>query len=206
MSQLINDLFQGRDKQRLMSEVYEAYARTPVLQQLASGKRLVPGAGPLDSPLAIIAEAPGEQEDRKGEPLIGPAGQLLQKLFRRAGLPWELCYRTNVLPWRPPGNRTPYPFEVIASRQRLRAELTLVSPLVVVCCGATAWSGLSQDGLDLGGFADRCGSWVPEHYDTWRLLVIRHPSAILRERGAARTELEDLTVSLLSSVLEGTGD
>src|SRR5437764_75712 len=139
-------------KQAEIARLYEEYAKTAVLQPVADGKRLVPGYGPLDAPMVVVGEAPGATEDQQGRPLTGPSGQLLQRLFAAAGLPWELCYVMNVLPWRPPGNRAPYPFEVIASYDRVAAEVAVIAPLIVVAAGATAWRAVTRG--DHGRFSE----------------------------------------------------
>jgi DNA polymerase len=186
-----------------MVTLYARYAQEPVLQQVADGKRLVRGCGPLDSPLLVIGEAPGRQEEEDGRPFVGPSGQLLQKLFADAGLPWELCYVTNVLPWRPPGNRTPYIFEIIASYPRVADEIAVIQPLVVVAAGSTAWHGVTRN--EQGKFGDRRGSMIPGDEDTpYDLIVISHPSAILRLHGRDRQAMEEETVRALRTALEGT--
>jgi uracil-DNA glycosylase len=177
--------------------LYHQYAKTDVLRQVAQGKRLVPGHGPVNAPLVVVGEAPGAEEDRQARPFVGPSGQLLQDLFGRAGLPWGMCYAMNVLPWRPPGNRDPYPFEVQASEARVAAEIAVVDPVVVVAAGAVAWKCVTRG--DHGRFADARFNW--SELSGRRLLAIPHPSAILRTANGAvplRAQLEDATVDALS--------
>jgi DNA polymerase len=88
-----------------------------------------------------------------------------------------MCYVMDVLPWRPPGNRTPFPFEIHASRPRVHDEIAAIDPVAIIAAGATAWSGVTAD--DLGRFSDARFHW--RHLDGRRLLAIPHPSAILRE-------------------------
>jgi uracil-DNA glycosylase len=181
-------------KRAAIDLLYAEYADIAVLRRLAEGRRLVPGHGPLDSPLVVVGEAPGQEEDRQGKPFVGASGQLLQELFKRAGLPWGMCYVMNVLPWRPPGNRTPYPYEVHASWTRVSAEIAVIDPLIVVAAGATAWKGVTA--LEQGPFADARFHW--SELAGRRLLAIPHPSAILREWDADRPSLEAATVEALS--------
>jgi uracil-DNA glycosylase len=183
-------------KAEVLDRLYAAYAGQLVLQRVADGKRLVRGAGPLDAPLVIVGEAPGEVEDRQGEPFVGPSGQLLQHLFARAALPWELCYRTNVLPWRPPGNRTPDNFEIVASYNRVEQEIAVIDPLVVVAAGATACQAVTRNRH--GRFSDLLGGPHEDVLPGRQLWVIYHPSYILRTgRG-----LEEETAITLSYILE----
>lgn len=186
------------DREAAMAALYEEYAGTRVLAKLAEGRRLVRGHGLLPSPLMVVGEAPGEQEERRGRPFVGPAGTLLQELFGEAGVPWEYCYVANVLPWRPPGNRTPYPFEVQASRPRLAAEVTLADPVVIVAAGSVAWSGLTA-GADLGPFEDARFRW--HDLNGRRLVAIPHPSAILRLKDAEAPEWKKATVEALRLAL-----
>jgi uracil-DNA glycosylase family 4 len=189
-------------KAEVLDRLYAAYAGQLVLQRVADGKRLVRGAGPLDAPLVVVGEAPGEAEDRHGEPFVGPSGQLLQHLFARAGLPWELCYRTNVLPWRPPGNRTPDNFEIVASYNRVEQEIAVIGPLVVVAAGSTAWQAVTRN--KGGRFTDAVGNWI-EGRLPYRLLPVYHPAFILRSSGAERDRLEAVTVAVLHSALAASG-
>lgn len=188
------------DKKAEIARLYEEYARTLVLQPVADGKRLVPGYGPLDAPMVVVGEAPGAAEDQQGRPFVGPSGQLLQRLFAAAELPWELCYVMNVLPWRPPGNRTPYPFEVIASYQRVEAEIDVISPVVVVTAGQVAWQAVSQN--DLGRYSEARGTWYQLPWKDWPVLPAWHPSAILRAAGEARERMEADMVRMLRSAVE----
>jgi uracil-DNA glycosylase len=180
-------------KRAALDVLYEEYADTVVLQRLAEGRRLVPGHGPLDSPLVVVGEAPGQEEDQQGRPFVGASGQLLQSLFARAGLPWGMCYAMNVLPWRPPGNRAPYPYEVHASWFRVSAEIAVIDPLVVVAAGAVAWKGVTAG--DHGSFTDARFRW--SRLEGRRLLAIPHPSDILREPND-RARLEAATIDALS--------
>lgn len=181
-------------KRAALDVLYGEYAKINVLQQLAAGRRLVPGHGPLDAPLVVVGEAPGQEEDRRGRPFVGPSGEMIQDLFRRAGLPWDMCYVMNVLPWRPPGNRPPYPFEVQASWVRVSAEIAVIDPLVVVAAGVTAWKGVTAG--DQGSFPDARFHW--SELMGRRLLAIPHPSAILREKKTEeRVRLVDATVAAL---------
>jgi DNA polymerase len=183
-----------------MELLYERYAAQQVLAPLAEGRRLVPGHGPPGSPVLVIGEAPGEQEERTGRPFTGPSGQLLQEIFKSAGISWPLCYVTNVIPWRPPGNRTPYPFQVHASWQRVAGEIELVDPEVIIAAGDTAWRGVTQ--LDMGRFA--AARWKWHELNGRRLLAVPHPAWILRLDDAERSGAVTATVRALRLALPGS--
>jgi uracil-DNA glycosylase len=180
-----------------LDTVLAAYQKIPILAELAFRSPLVPPSGSLISPIAIVGEAPGADEVIKGEPFVGRAGKHLQKLLQRAGVPWDWLYVTNVIPYRPPGNRTPYPFEVMASQQRLLAELSIVEPVVVISLGATAWNAFGQPA---GKFSLARGKWHKLAYDIALppadLLVTWHPAAALRDRVSDRELAEHLMTIL----------
>jgi DNA polymerase len=137
-------------------------------------------------------------EERTGRPFAGPAGKFLKGMFAEAEIPWDLCYVTNVVLWRPPGNRTPYPFEVAASRQRLAAELDVVSPVVVVAAGSVAWRGLGAESL--GKFDEARFRW--HELDGRRLLALPHPSYIMRLPGRDAAEWKAAAIGALSLALK----
>lgn len=188
-------------KEDAIRQLYGEYAKTGSLQELAAGRKPVPGAGPLDAPLVVVGEAPGAQEEACGEPFVGPAGMLLQYLFKEAGLPWHLCYRMNVVPWRPPANRKPYPFQVMASYDRIEREIGIISPLRVLAAGSTAWAGVARG--EHGTFPDaRAAGWISLPGRNYRLAAIYHPSALLRASGAGeREKMQDETLQVLRALM-----
>lgn len=127
----------------------------------------------------------------------GPSGKLLQKIFEAADLWWACCYVTNVVPWRPPGNRTPYPFEVQLSQGRLAEEVSLVDPVVIVAAGDVAWRCLTRN--EMGPFAEARFRW--HDLGGRRLVAVPHPSALLRLTGAERTEWLHQTAGALAQAL-----
>jgi uracil-DNA glycosylase len=188
-----------------LEAAYAEYAATEPLQRLAQGKRMVFPAGPPDAPLLLVGEAPGADEERQGQPFVGRTGQLLQELFRKATLPWAMCYRTNVVAWRPDGNRTPYPYEILASRPRLLREIAIVRPAVVLAVGTTAWRGITDS--EYGSFGDHrgrpCITKLPELPEAITLLAVYHPGAIIRMTGGERRAAEGETVAALQSLMTG---
>jgi uracil-DNA glycosylase family 4 len=192
-------------KEDLLTELYDSYAVTEMLLSVAAGRPPVRGSGPLDAPLVVVGEAPGEKEEKDGEPFVGASGQKLQALFAKVGIPWGMCYRTNVLPWRPPRNRTPYPFEIDESMYRVQAEIRIIRPLVVVASGAVAWQAVTS--RYRGIFAANRGKWLrwsPDGYDfACDLLAIYHPAALLHAPAYQRDNMEAATIAALQTVLEG---
>ncbi len=130
----------------LIALAYEEYSRIGVLAPLRDQSPMVPGAGPLNAPVLLIGEAPGAQEVEELKPFVGRSGRLLNTLLATAGLPRRYCYVTNVLAYRPPGNRTPERFEIAASRERLCAEIEAVQPALVITLGAVARRAMKPQG------------------------------------------------------------
>jgi DNA polymerase len=176
-----------------MASLYENYAAAPVLQELAGGRPPVRGSGPLSSPFMVVGEAPDAEDEKQGRPFAGPAGQHLQRLFARAGIPWDLCYVTNALPWRPPGGRTPFMFQVQASAARLWQETAIVDPLIVAAAGAVAWRGLTREAM--GPFETARFHW--RDLNGRRLLALPDPADLLRMGEEERARWNNATVDAL---------
>lgn len=100
------------------------------------------------SPIMLIGEAPGADEDRIGRPFVGVSGQLLDKIFAAIGLsrteedPAKAVYISNILNWRPPGNRTPSPAEVDVSLPFIERHIALANPKLIILCGGVAAKAL----------------------------------------------------------------
>ena len=149
----------------------------------AHATQVVFGEGPRDSRVVMVGEQPGDDEDKKGHPFVGPSGRLLSKAMEEAGLDREKIYVTNAVKhfkFVERGKRRihakPTGFEISACRPWLEAELTSIAPELVVCLGATA--AQSMMGRDFRITAER-GKFFP-HQWAKELVATVHPSAILR--------------------------
>ncbi|HEY7591599.1 MAG TPA: UdgX family uracil-DNA binding protein [Actinophytocola sp.] len=160
------------------------------------------GAGPADARVVVVGEVPGDQEDRQGEPFVGPAGRLLDRAFDDAGLDRSTTYVTNAVKhfkFVERGKRrihkTPSRTEIVACRPWLDAELDRVGPELVVALGAVAAKALL--GQDFRVTKER-GKVLPMGERDQRVLATVHPSSILRsdDREAAYQGLvADLAVA-----------
>jgi DNA polymerase len=141
----------------------------------ATRTQTVFGVGPLDPPVCFIGEAPGADEDRQGEPFVGAAGQLLNRIIAACGMKREEVYICNILRCRPPGNRVPRPDEASNCRPFLERTLEIVRPQYIVCLGASAANYLldvkSSIGKMRGQFFDYRG--IP-------VVCTYHPAFLLR--------------------------
>ena len=154
---------------------------------------LVFGEGITDSGLMLIGEAPGADEDRAGRPFVGASGQLLDRMFASVGLSRESnFYITNILPWRPPGNRTPTDAEVALFLPFLRRQVALIRPKRMVLVGGVAAKGLIG-GKE--GITRLRGRWHEvEIAGLGRLpaLPTLHPAYLLRSPTSKREAWADL--------------
>jgi DNA polymerase len=144
-----------------------------------SATQLVFADGAPDARVMLIGEGPGADEDRLGKPFVGRAGQLLDKMLAAIGLDRTKVYIANVVPWRPPGNRTPTPQELALCLPFVRRQIELVAPDFLVLLGACA----AQTVLDeKEGIMRLRGHWrdYPCGDKTIRALPMLHPAYLLR--------------------------
>jgi uracil-DNA glycosylase len=148
------------------------------------------GVGPERSDWLVVGEAPGAEEDRRGEPFVGAAGQLLDAMLRAIGLDRRSnVYIANVLKSRPPGNRDPRPEEVAACLPYLERQIALLQPRIILAVGRIAAQNLLSTDAPLGRLRGRV------HYFGERntpLVVTYHPAYLLRTPGDKRKAWEDL--------------
>jgi DNA polymerase len=143
--------------------------------------QVVFGVGDPHADLLFVGEGPGEQEDLRGEPFVGRAGQLLTRLIEDIGLSRPEVYITNVVKCRPPGNRDPLPVEIETCRPYLEAQLAFISPSVVVTLGNFATKLLLST---KEGITKVRGREQPFREGAV-IIPVLHPSAVLRSGGAA---------------------
>lgn len=179
----------------------------------ANATQTVFGEGNAHAKVMLVGEQPGDQEDIKGLPFVGPAGQLLDRALERAGVDRRTVYVTNAVKhfkWEPRGKRrlhkTPAQREIEACRQWIEGEIRAVKPRVIVCLGATAARSLL--GKDFRVSRER-GKFVKSAYAPFVFATL-HPSAILRAPDDASREagLEQLIedFSLIRSALASKND
>ena len=152
----------------------------------AQRKQAVFARGNPDAELCFVGEGPGQEEDRKGLPFVGPAGQLLDRMIAAMGFERDAVYVCNVVKCRPPENRTPRPEEAIACAKFLVPQLELVAPKAIVALGRCAAENL--------GVAEAVGPWRGR-WGQWRgipVLPTYHPAYLLRSPEQKRIVWEDL--------------
>ncbi len=172
--------------ERLAQEVAECTA-CPLYK---TRRHPVFGVGDQRAKWMLIGEAPGEQEDLRGEPFVGPAGQLLNEMLRALRLRREEVYITNVLKSRPPGNRDPKPEEIAACEPFLKRQIALVKPRILLAIGRIAAQSLLKTEASLAKLRGKVHC-----YETIPLVVIYHPAYLLRNPVAKRQAFEDLKLA-----------
>ena len=125
-------------KKAKLAEVHKKWLAQCDCSLKASATPGVPGDGSADSDIVFIGEAPGRAEDKIGKPFVGAAGKFLNEMLASIGLKREDIYITNVVKYRPPGNRDPLPEEVASCANWLREELEVIRPKLIVFLGRHA--------------------------------------------------------------------
>ena len=134
------------------------------------------GVGPENAPVMFIGEGPGEQEDLRGEPFVGPAGRLLDDMLRIIDLGRHNCYIANIVKCRPPHNRDPLQTEQDACIGWLRQQVKLIRPRIIICLGRIAAMKLIREDYRI---TREHGQWVEKGGIFFT--AIYHPSALLRD-------------------------
>lgn len=147
------------------------------------------GVGNPRAEWLIIGEAPGAEEDRQGEPFVGPAGQLLTAMLKAIGLDRQEVFIANVLKCRPPGNRDPSPQEVRSCLPYLSRQIALLRPRIILCVGRIAAQNLLATAAPLASLRGRVHSFGAL---ATPLVVTYHPAYLLRSPGEKRKAWEDL--------------
>ncbi|MFN7291518.1 MAG: uracil-DNA glycosylase family protein [Pirellula sp.] len=150
-------------------------------------KQAVFGTGPVNARLVMFGEAPGADEDRIGQPFVGAAGQLMDKILVASGLRREDVYIMNSLKCRPPDNRTPTETEVESCRPFFETQLETIQPEYIICWGAVAVRAVLKTTESVGRLR---GRFHP--YKGAKVLVTYHPSYLLRNPDAKRLTWEDM--------------
>jgi DNA polymerase len=164
--------------------------------------KVVFGEGCIDSPpIAFVGEAPGANEDAKGRPFIGRAGELLTRMIEAMGLTRDQIYICNAVCCRPPGNRRPEKEEVDACNLFLVGQLRIVQPKIIVALGASAAQALSNKKKGIGDLRGRWMQWEDKRKGKGIVVVkpvplraTYHPAYLLRNPNAKGKVWTDLQI------------
>jgi uracil-DNA glycosylase family 4 len=194
----------GTTKAEQLAHLAERASACVKCEHLAARRtHVVFGVGNPEARIMFVGEAPGEDEDLKGEPFVGRAGQLLTKMITAMGLSRDDVYIANILKCRPDmppgstGNRKPTQAEMDTCLPYLRAQIDVIQPVVMIALGATALEGLLGP---IGGISKLRGKFL--EYRGIPLMPTFHPSYLLRN--ASNTEKRKVWEDLMQ-VMERTG-
>jgi uracil-DNA glycosylase len=157
----------------------------------ATATRLVFGDGNPHAEIMFVGEAPGADEDRQGVPFVGRAGQLLDKMLASIDLDRGKVYIANVVPWRPPGNRTPTPLETAVCLPFIRRQIELIDPKILVCLGAAAAQTLLGAKEGIMRMRGRWFIYTAGEKDI-RAIAMLHPAYLLRQPAQKKLAWQDL--------------
>jgi len=181
-------------KQELLEQLYAPHLQCNACPLAQLGRNnIVFGEGNPNAKLMFIGEGPGRDEDLKGKPFIGRAGQLLSKALDALGLKREDVYITNIVKCRPPGNRTPTPLESETCKNLLLLkQIKIVRPRVICTLGAAAVKGLlEQENLKISRIRGK-----KLDFNGTILLPTYHPAYILRNPKELKALIADLELAI----------
>jgi uracil-DNA glycosylase family 4 len=150
------------------------------------------GVGDPEAEWLVIGEAPGAEEDKRGEPFVGRAGQLLNSMLAALGLSRSQVYIANILKCRPPNNRDPRPDEVACCQPYLMRQIALIGPRVILAVGRIAAQNLLGVQTPIGKLRGRCHRFGPQEIP---LVVTYHPAYLLRSPAEKQRAWQDLLLA-----------
>jgi DNA polymerase len=174
----------------------EAVANCSACKLCQGRRQTVFGVGNARAHWMIVGEAPGEQEDRQGEPFVGKSGQLLDNMLRAVGLtrseaePAQQVYIANTIKCRPPGNRNPEPEELAQCEPFLIRQVELVQPKIILAMGRFAVQSLLRSSEPIGRLRGRV-----HRYQGVPLIVTYHPAYLLRNLEDKAKAWDDLCLA-----------
>ncbi len=171
-----------------LEELRELCLKADVLKTDLEGTQLVFGVGNPEADLMLIGEAPGAEEDKQGEPFVGAAGQLLNKILEAINFRREDVYIANILKHRPPNNRNPLPEERKRSLPFLLRQIDLIEPKLILSLGKVSAQTLLDNDNSLSSMRGKFHSFRGKY----ELMATYHPAALLRHQGWKRPTWEDV--------------
>ncbi len=173
-------------KHQALAAIAQAMVDDQVCPELAkTATQLVPGEGNPDSDIVFIGEAPGRDEDLQGRPFVGAAGRLLVEMLASIGYTREDVYISNIVKYRPPGNRDPMPDEIKSFWPYLQQQLAVIRPKLIITLGRHATS------LFLPDLAISRDHGQPKRKAGQVYLPLYHPAAALYQHSLKETLTAD---------------
>jgi DNA polymerase len=181
------------DAAQTLDELKDAIAKFDGLALKVTATNLVFADGNPQAKLMLIGEAPGAEEDRQGLPFVGASGQLLDRMLAAIGYDRSCCYITNIVNWRPPGNRKPSPAEMSLCLPFIARHIVLINPAVIVLLGDTAAKTLTGRTDGITRMRGKWFGWAkPDSTEEIPMLPTFHPAFLLRSPAQKRESWMDL--------------
>lgn len=150
------------------------------------------GDGNPNARLVLVGEAPGADEDRIGRPFVGRSGHLLDKMMNAVGMDRSAYFITNVLPWRPPGNRTPTSAEIAVCLPFLKRQIELINPEYILILGGSAANALLDNQEPISRLRGRWLEYEKSDGEKIQVLASFHPAYLLRNTAQKARAWSDL--------------
>ncbi len=153
-------------------------------------RQAVISRGNPEADIMVIGEAPGRDEDIQGKPFVGRSGQLLDKIFASIGLNEDTLYITNVVYWRPPGNRNPTPEELVKCLPFTQKQIELIDPKIIILVGGVSFNALTGK----SGIMKNRGQWISLSANDREIptLPVYHPAFLLRQPALKKDAWRDM--------------
>lgn len=178
------------DKQQALDALAQEIVDQGVAPELkAQATQLVMGDGNPEAAIVFIGEAPGKNEDLQGKPFVGAAGKFLNVMLETAGLSRDDVYITNIVKYRPPGNRDPSPQEKADFWPYLLRQLEIIHPKVVITLGRHSGGYFIPD-IHIGEYHGKARKVTVDGHD-FMVIPLYHPAAALYNGGMRQTLIED---------------
>ncbi|MFI5212682.1 MAG: uracil-DNA glycosylase [Candidatus Saccharimonadales bacterium] len=187
----------NQSKQQQLDDLRAEILSKNICPELAAqATQLVMGDGNLNAEIVFIGEAPGKKEDEQGIPFVGASGKFLNEMLATVGLERGDVYITNIVKYRPPGNRDPSPAEKTAFRPYLLRQLEIIDPKVIITLGRHSMGYFLPDAKigEIHGHAIR--EKVIYHDGSqheWLIVPLYHPAAALYNGSLRQTLIDDFT-------------
>ena len=178
------------DKKGKLNAIHQKWFKECDCELKKTATQPVPGDGNAEAEIVFIGEAPGRSEDEQGRPFVGAAGKFLAEMLKEINLKREDVYITNIVKYRPPGNRDPLPEEKAACREWLSEELNLISPKLIIFLGRHAMNNFfpaEKISQAHGKLLIKTFENVPTKY----FYALYHPAAALYDGSMRATLMED---------------
>ena len=177
----------SREKAELLHQFSSEIENCTMCKLHEGRNKFVFGAGNPDADVLFVGEGPGRDEDLKGEPFVGRAGQLLDKILAAIEFDRSIIYIGNIVKCRPPGNRDPQPDEMATCMPFLMRQIEIIQPKLICCLGRISAQALLQTTTPLGKLRGRF-----HDFHGAKLMVTYHPAALLRFQQYKRDTWEDV--------------